>query len=42
MANRDTSVARLYDELGIKPVKLYRYVGPTGKLREHGKRVPTG
>ena len=39
MANRDTSVAVLCKELGIKPVTLYRYVGPKGELRDHGKRV---
>lgn len=39
MANRDTSVADLAAELGIRPVTLYRYVGPNGDLRENGKRV---
>jgi len=39
MARRDTSVADLAAELGIKPVTLYRYVGPTGELRNNGKRV---
>lgn len=39
MANRDTSVPDLCKELGIKPVTLYRYVGPNGELRDHGKRV---
>lgn len=39
MANRDTSVAELCEELGVKPVMLYRYVDPTGNLRDHGKRV---
>lgn len=39
MANRDTSVPDLCKELGIKPVTLYRYVGPKGELRDHGKRV---
>lgn len=39
MANRDTSVAKLCDELGIKSVTLYRYVDPNGKLRDYGKRV---
>ncbi|OSM08617.1 putative DNA resolvase [Magnetofaba australis IT-1] len=39
MANRDTSVAELCKELGVKPVTLYRYVGPGGELRSHGKRV---
>ena len=39
MASRDTSVSELAAELGIKPVTLYRYVGPDGKLRENGRRV---
>lgn len=39
MANRDTSVAALAAELGVKSVTLYRYVGPNGELRENGKRV---
>lgn len=39
MANRDTSVAQLAAELGVKPVTIYRYVGPNGELRENGKRV---
>ena len=39
MQSRATSVAALAAELHIKPVTLYRYVGPTGALREHGKRV---
>ena len=39
MANRDASGAHLCNELGINPVTLYRYVGPAGELREHGKRV---
>lgn len=39
MAQRDTSVAELCRELGIRPVTLYRYVGPDGSLRAHGRRV---
>jgi DNA invertase Pin-like site-specific DNA recombinase len=39
MANRDTSVATLAAELGVKPVTLYRYVDASGNLRDHGKRV---
>jgi DNA invertase Pin-like site-specific DNA recombinase len=39
MANRDTSVAELCQELGIRPVTLYRYVDPNGNLRDYGKRV---
>ena len=42
MANRDTSVSDLAAELGIKPTTLYRYVGPTGELRENGQRVLNG
>jgi DNA invertase Pin-like site-specific DNA recombinase len=30
MANRDTSVAELCKDLGIRPVTLYRYVDPKG------------
>lgn len=39
MANRDTSVSKLCKELGVKPVTLYRYVDPSGNLRDYGKRV---
>ena len=39
MKSRDTSVADLAAELGVKPVTLYRYIGPTGELRENAKRV---
>jgi DNA invertase Pin-like site-specific DNA recombinase len=39
MANRDTSVNELCKELGVKPVTLYRYVGPDGTLRQHAKSV---
>ncbi|EFO28790.1 resolvase domain-containing protein [Roseibium sp. TrichSKD4] len=39
MANRDTNVADLCSELGITRATLYRYVGPTGQLRDHAKRV---
>ena len=39
MAHRDTSVAELCSELGIRPVTLYRYVGPKGQLREQGEKV---
>ena len=31
MAHRDTSVSELCTQLGIKPVTLYRYVGPQGQ-----------
>ena len=36
MKSRDTSVAELAAELRVKPVTLYRYVGPRGELRETG------
>lgn len=36
---RPGDVAELCKELGIRPVTLYRYVGPTGELRENGRRV---
>ncbi len=39
MKNRDTSVAELCKELGVKPPTLYRYVDPKGNLRKHGKKV---
>ena len=39
MKNRDTSVTDLAAELGIKPVTVYRYVGPDGELRDHGRLV---
>ena len=39
MGSRDTSVAELCRELGIGRVTLYRYVGPDGSLREHGRHV---
>ena len=39
MKNRDTSVTELAAELRVKPVTLYRYVGPNGELREHGRQV---
>ena len=39
MAHRNTAVSVLCSELGIKPVTLYRYVGPQGELREQGVKV---
>ena len=39
LAHRDTSVSELCRELGIRPVTLYRYVGPQGQLREQGQKV---
>jgi len=35
MANRDTRVAQLCEELDISRATLYRYVGPDGALRDH-------
>ena len=40
MAHRDTSVSALCRELGIRPVTLYRYVGPQDQLREQGQEGP--
>ena len=39
MKNRDCRVSELCEELGISRQALYKYVGPDGELREHGKRV---
>ncbi|MCP9270248.1 recombinase family protein [Xenorhabdus sp. XENO-1] len=39
MKSRDCSVSELCAELGISRQALYKYVGPDGALREHGKRV---
>ena len=39
MAHRDTSVSELCRQLGIRPMALYRYVGPQGQLREQGQKV---
>jgi len=39
MKSRDTSVAELSAKLRIKPVTLYRYVGPKGELPANGKNV---
>ena len=39
MAHHDSSVCQLCRELGIKPVTLYRYVGPQGQLRQQGEKV---
>ncbi len=39
MTKRETSVRELCKELEIKPVTLYRYVGPKDELRAHGKHV---
>lgn len=42
MSNRESGVTELCEELGITRTTLYRYVGPNGELREHGKRVIEG
>jgi DNA invertase Pin-like site-specific DNA recombinase len=39
MSNRDTSVSELCKDIGVTRATLYRYVGPTGELREFGKKV---
>ena len=39
MSNKETVVNDLCQELGITRQTLYRYVSPTGKLRESGKEL---
>jgi DNA invertase Pin-like site-specific DNA recombinase len=39
MTNRDTNVVALCRELKISRATLYRYVGPKGELRDHGRKV---
>jgi len=39
MKNRDTSATELARELGITRATLYRYVAPSGELREFGEKV---
>jgi DNA invertase Pin-like site-specific DNA recombinase len=39
MTTRETHVADLCQELQISRATLYRYVSPTGELRDHGRRV---
>lgn len=39
MANRDTHVAQLCEELDISRATLYRYVGPDGALRSHALKA---
>lgn len=39
MSARDTSVSEVCRDLGIARTTLYRYVGPDGRLREHGRKV---
>ena len=36
---RKFALSKLCRELGIRPVTLYRYVGPQGQLREQGQKV---
>ncbi|GBR49580.1 recombinase family protein [Neokomagataea thailandica] len=39
MANRDTNIVDLCQELGISRATLYRYVAPNGQLRDHANKV---
>ena len=39
MGKKETQVSDLCQELGVTRVTLYRYVGPDGTLRDHGRRV---
>lgn len=39
MQNRDTTVSELCKELGITRPTLYRYIGPSGELRDFGEKV---
>ena len=39
MRNKNTNVSELCLELGVSRQTLYRYVSPTGELREYGKQV---
>lgn len=39
MKNRDSSVTELCNELGVTRPTLYRYVSPTGELRDYGLKV---
>ena len=39
MGKKGTIVSELCAELGITRTTLYRYVGPNGELRDHGRRV---
>lgn len=38
MGKKETQVRELCEELGVTRVTLYRYVGPDGALRDHGRR----
>ena len=39
MKNRDTSVTELCKELKITRATLYKYISPTGELRDYAKKV---
>ncbi len=39
MGQPETRVQALCQELGVTRMTLYRYVGPDGTLRDHGRRV---
>jgi len=39
MGKKETVVSELCNELGITRATLYRYVSPSGKLRDYAKRV---
>jgi len=39
MKHRDTNVSELCRELGVSRQTLYRYVAPSGELRNYGKQV---
>ena len=39
MGKKETRVSELCDELQVTRTTLYRYVGPQGELRDHGKQV---
>ncbi|HKB39604.1 MAG TPA: transposon DNA-invertase, partial [Gemmataceae bacterium] len=39
MGKKETKVSELCAELRVTRVTLYRYVGPKGELRDHGRRV---
>ena len=39
MGKKETVVSELCAELGITRATLYRYISPTGELRNYGKRV---
>ncbi|PHM37598.1 putative DNA invertase [Xenorhabdus mauleonii] len=39
MKNKDTTMSELCRELNISRQSLYRYIGPNGELRAHGKKV---